>query len=76
MIMFCSFIEAQEQFKRDQGLFSLSHGSHFLITRARQTMQTCEGAGELLKAFLNFMPEERPTIEQALEYDFFNRLEV
>ena len=67
---------AKEAFRKDSKLFSLEEGTHPLIARARATLRVVPGAEELLFRLLCLDPAARPSPEEVLELDYFQKLRV
>ena len=62
------------QFWQDYGRFSLEAGTHALLKRGRARLESLPGATALLRGFLAFQPQDRPTMHAALTSQLFECL--
>ena len=64
-------MQCKKQFVRDQKKYSLSTGDNCYIKRARNSLESTNGAMELLQSLVHFDPDTRATALDVLNSDFF-----
>jgi len=59
------------QYWQDHASFSLRHGSHPSVLRGRERLAALPGAFSLLRALLDYLPQRRPGMYEALTSELF-----
>jgi serine/threonine protein kinase len=66
--------DVRAQYITDHNRYGLWHGCETIIRQARERLEQCPGAREILNGLLSFNPKARPTMKSILLSPLFDNL--